>query len=313
MKSKPFKAVMQQEHAGSRFICYCETEGTQQLASLAANSQEITILVGPEGDFHRKRYNGLKKPVSNRYRWAITACVPKPLQFAACALLAKEWNNHVKRINIYLLLSVFLFMGAALAPGSVKIARLKYSGGGDWYANRTSLPNLIRYCNRNINTSLDAEEAVIAPGSSDIYNYPFIHMTGHGNFVLTDAEAENLRKYLLGGGFLHIDDNYGLNPFVRPQMKKVFPELDFVELPFSHPVYHQRYQFNTGLPKVHEHEGKPPQGFGLIYEGRLVCFYTYECDLGNGWEDAGIYNDSPQIREKALQMGANLIQYVFTH
>lgn len=193
----------------------------------------------------------------------------------------------------------------------LQIARLKYSGGGDWYANQSALPNLIAYANRHLNTNLQRDEAVVEAGSPDIFNFPFVYMTGHGTFSLSDGDADNLRRYLMAGGFLHIDDNYGLDPFVRPQMKKVFPELDFVELPFTHPIYHQKFKFPKGLPKIHEHDGKPPQGFGLIYQGRLVCFYTYECDLGNGWEDEGIHPDSPEIREKALQMGTNIISYVF--
>lgn len=199
----------------------------------------------------------------------------------------------------------------SFAPPSYKIAKLKYSGGGDWYANKTSLPNLIRFCNQNIGTNIAAEEDIVEVGSADLLNYPFVHLTGHGNIVLSDAEAENLRKYLIAGGFLHADDNYGLDKFFRREMKKVFPELELVELPFNHPVYHQKYNFDKGLPKVHEHEGKAPQGFGLIYKGRLVCFYSYECDLGNGWEDADVYNDPEPVRQKALQMGANLMQYAF--
>lgn len=195
---------------------------------------------------------------------------------------------------------------------SIKIARLKYNGGGDWYANKTSLPNLIAFCNNNLGMQLAEEEDVVEPGSADIFNYPFIHLTGHGNMVLSDQEARNLRNYLIAGGFLHADDNYGLDKFFRREMKKVFPELNFVELPFNHPIYHQTYDFANGLPKVHEHDNKPPQGFGLIYEGRLVCFYSYECDLGNGWEDQEVHNDPEAVRQRALQMGANLIQYAFT-
>ncbi len=215
----------------------------------------------------------------------------------------------MKKWSLFLLVLVFF----SFAPQKgLQIARLKYKGGGDWYANKTSLPNLIAYANKALGLSIQREEAVVEPASADIFNYPFIHMTGHGTFTLSDDEAANLRKYLMGGGFLHIDDNYGLDPFVRPQMKKVFPELDFVELPFTHPIYNQKFKFPKGLPKVHEHDGKPAQGFGLIYKGRVVCFYSYESDLGNGWEDAGTYTDSPQIREKALQMGANLLMYAFT-
>ena len=146
---------------------------------------------------------------------------------------------------------------------------------------------------------------------AEIYNYPFLHMTGHGNVVFNNQEAENLRDYLISGGFLHIDDNYGMDQFIRPQMKKVFPDIDFVELPYSHPIYHQTYEFDKGLPKIHLHDDKPAQGFGLIYEGRLVCFYTYESDLGDGWEDQEVHNDSEEVRLKALKMGFNMIQYAF--
>ena len=217
-----------------------------------------------------------------------------------------------KVLNIFLL-SLLLLVNTSFAPPSYKIAKLKYSGGGDWYANKTSLPNLIKFCNQNIGTNIFPEEEIVEVGSKDIFNYPFIHLTGHGNIVLNDQEAQNLRNYLLAGGFLHADDNYGLDKFFRREMKKVFPELEMVELPFSHPIYHQKYDFPKGLPKVHEHDGKAAQGFGLIYKGRLVCFYSYECDLGNGWEDQDVYNDPETVRQKALQMGANLLQYVFTN
>jgi hypothetical protein len=194
----------------------------------------------------------------------------------------------------------------------ISIARLKYGGGGDWYANKTSLPNLIRFCNQNLQMNLNPEAAEAEAGSVELFQYPFIHMTGHGNVVFSNEEARNLRKYLLGGGFLHIDDNYGMNKFIRREMKKVFPELDFVELPFTHPVYQQKFKFSKGLPKVHQHDGKPPQGFGIIHQGRLLCFYSYECDLGNGWEDQAIYNDPETIRQQALQMGANLLTFALS-
>ena len=214
-----------------------------------------------------------------------------------------------KLITIILL----LIMSVTLhAQSSFKIAKLKYRGGGDWYANKTSLPNLITFSNQTLKTNIEAEEDIVEPSSSELFNYPFIHMTGHGNVVFSNDEAENLRKYLIGGGFLHIDDNYGMDKFVRLEMKKVFPELDFVELPFSHAIYHQRFDFKNGLPKVHEHDGKEPQGFGLIYKGKLVCFYSYESDLGNGWEDQEVYNDPQEVREKALQMGANIISFALT-
>jgi hypothetical protein len=160
--------------------------------------------------------------------------------------------------------------------------------------------------------NLHPEEAVVEASSPDIFLYPYIYMTGHGNVVFAPAEVDNLRNYLIGGGFLHIDDNYGLDQFVRLEMKKVFPELEFVELPFDHPLYHQKFTFEQGLPKVHEHDGKPPQGLGLFWEGRLICFYSYESDLGNGWEDASIYNDPEAIRQEALKAGANIISFAFT-
>ena len=206
----------------------------------------------------------------------------------------------------------FTLYSAALAQKTYQVALLKYNGGGDWYANPTSLTNLIDFCNKNLKTNINPEYATVDAGSSEIYNYPFVHMTGHGNVIFNDQEAHNLRNYLIAGGFLHISDNYGIDKFIRVQMKKVFPELEFVELPFDFPIYHQQYNFPNGLPKIHEHDGKAPQGFGLLWEGRLVCFYDYECDLGDGWEDPEVHKDSPEKRLKALQMGANMIQYVFT-
>jgi hypothetical protein len=213
----------------------------------------------------------------------------------------------------YLLVTAFLVSIAISAfSQQLKIAKLKYNGGGDWYSNKTALPNLIQYCNQKLNTNIAAEEDIVEVGGPELFLYPYVYMTGHGNVVFSDQEAENLRNYLLAGGFLHIDDNYGLDQFIRLEMKKVFPSLDFVEIPFDHPIYHQKFEFDKGLPKIHEHDGKPAQGFGILYEGRLVCFYTYETDLGNGWEDQQIYNDPPGLRELALKMGANIIQYSFT-
>ncbi len=218
------------------------------------------------------------------------------------------------RYWIPVFLSIVLLMGTSAYVPTYHLAKLKYNGGGDWYANRTALPNLAAFCNQHLSTNFAAEERVVEAGSATIANYPFVYMTGHGNVVFSEAEAANIRKYLIGGGFLHIDDNYGLDRFIRPQMKKVFPELDFVELPPQHPIYHQRYLFPSGLPKFHEHDGKRPQGFALIWKGRVVCFYSYESDLGNGWEDLGTYaGDTQANRQKALQMGANLVQYAFTH
>jgi len=199
----------------------------------------------------------------------------------------------------------------ATPPAVLRLALLKYNGGGDWYANPTSLTNLSKFCNLKLKTSIDPNYATVEVGSAEIFDYPFIHMTGHGNVVFSDLEAENLRNYLIGGGFLHIDDNYGIDPFIRPALKKVFPELTLVELPFDHPIFHQSFNFNNGVPKIHLHDGKPAQAFGLVYKGRLVCLYTYECDLGDGWEDKTVHNDPDDKRQQALQMGCNILQYVF--
>ena len=208
--------------------------------------------------------------------------------------------------------SALVFLTSFIAP-TYKMGKLKYSGGGDWYGNRTALPNLIDFCNKNLATNFAADEAIVEVGSAELYNFPFVYMTGHGNVVFSDQEANNLRKYLIGGGFLHIDDNYGLDKFIRPQMKKVFPELSFIELPADHKIYNQKFKFPQGLPKIHEHDAKRPQGFALIWKGRVVCYYTYECDLGNGWEDFGTYpTDTQESRSKALKMGANLVQYALT-
>jgi len=214
----------------------------------------------------------------------------------------------------FLLLSflIIIFSFKSKTTYAYQIALLKYNGGGDWYANlETSLPNLIKFCNDNLKTAINPEQAIADAGSIEIFNYPFIHMTGHGNVIFSNQEAENLRNYMLAGGFLHISDNYGMDSFIRIQLKKIFPELDLIELPFSHPIYHQKYEFPKGLPKIHEHDKKAPQGFGLIYKGKLICFYDFECDLGDGWESQEIHNDSQEARNNALKMGANIISYAF--
>lgn len=207
---------------------------------------------------------------------------------------------------------VVLFSAEAEEP-TLRLALLKYQGGGDWYANPTALENLAEFCNFNMGTDINPDYATVEVGSADLFNYPWVHMTGHGNVVFSAAEAENLRNYLIGGGFLHVDDNYGMDPYIRVALKQVFPELNLVELPFEHEIYHQKFNFSSGLPKVHEHEGNAPQGFGLIWEGRLICFYSYECDLGDGWEDPEVHKDPEEVRQRALQMGANIISYAFKH
>lgn len=219
--------------------------------------------------------------------------------------------SYLKSIStLFLILSVVCQSSVAQIP--IRIGLLKYNGGGDWYANPTSLPNLIKFCNQNLHTTIQTSEITVEAGSNDIFSLPFVHMTGHGNVIFTDDEVKNLRKYLLAGGFLHIDDNYGIDQYVRREMKRVFPELEFVELPFSHPIYHQKYNFPDGLPKIHEHDNKRPQGFGLIHEGRLLCFYSYETDLGDGWEDTDVHHDSQEKHMEALKMGSNIISYCFS-
>ena len=208
-------------------------------------------------------------------------------------------------------LLLILLAASLSASAQTSIALLKYGGGGDWYANPTSLTNLIAFCNGELSMNLNPQYATVDVGSSDLFNYPFVHLTGHGNVVFSPSEAANLRNYLLAGGFLHIDDNYGLKDYIVPQMKRVVPESDFVELPASHPIFHQRFDFPKGLPKIHEHDNKPPRAYGLFLEGGRVCLFTYVCDLGAGWEDTDVHNDSPATHLKALQMGANILQYVF--
>lgn len=214
-------------------------------------------------------------------------------------------------MRLFLTLLLTLALAQASEAQQLRLAVLKYGGGGDWYANlATSLPNLIAFCNQHMAMQLNAEQAIVEAGSPDIFNYPYIHMTGHGNVVFTDAEAQNLRKYLLSGGFLHVDDNYGMDQFIRRELQKVFPNEELVELPPSHPIFHQKYRFDKGLPKIHEHNQGRPQAFGIVQDGRLVLLYTFESDLGDGWESPEVHGNSEETRRKALQMGANIIRYV---
>lgn len=219
----------------------------------------------------------------------------------------------MKRVWI-ILLGLFMLPGLLRAQETkLKIALLKYKGGGDWYANPTSLPNLMRFCNTNLKMNFAEEPVTVDPGSRDIFNYPFVHMTGHGNVAFTPVEVQNLREYLLSGGFLHVDDNYGLDKAFRREIKKVFPDDELVELPWDHPVFAQKYKFKEGLPKVHEHDDKRPQAFGIVKEGRLVVLFTYESDLGDGWEDTDVHKDPEEKHIDALKMGANIVSYVFSN
>jgi len=209
-------------------------------------------------------------------------------------------------------LTILVFL-ISIIGSSQEIALLKYNGGGDWYANPTSLPNLIKFCNQNINTTIKNKPATVEPGSPDIFSYPYIHATGHGNILFNDSEILNLRNYMLSGGFLHFDDNYGLDEYLRREIKKIFPNSNLVEIPATHPVFQKPYSFPSGIPKIHEHDGKRPQAFGIFENNRLIFLYTYECDLGDGWEDAEVNNDPKEVRDKALKMGANILNYIFNN
>lgn len=202
----------------------------------------------------------------------------------------------------------FAFFGSISAQ---EIALLQYGGGGDWYANPTSLPNLVKFCNEHINTAIKAKPETVTPGSVDIFDYPFVHMTGHGNVFFSSEEAENLRNYLMSGGFLHIDDNYGMDEYIRKEIVKIFPNKELKELQANYPMFSYFYKFPQGMPKIHEHDGGPPQSFGIFVEDRLVLLYTFETDIGDGWENPEVHNDPQEVRLKALQMGANIVKYVF--
>lgn len=214
----------------------------------------------------------------------------------------------MNRSKLILLLTLFFSSFSIFAQD---VAILKYKGGGDWYSNPTALPNLIEYCNDNIDTKINAKPQTVEVGSSDIFQFPFLHMTGHGNVFFSEEDAENLRNYLVSGGFLHIDDNYGMQPYITKELKKVFPNKELIELPSSHAIFNNVFNFPQGLPKIHEHDGKRPQAMGLFQEDRLVLLFTFESDLGDGWEDPEVHNDPEDVREKALQMGANIIKYAF--
>ncbi|TLF42262.1 DUF4159 domain-containing protein [Maribacter aurantiacus] len=210
-----------------------------------------------------------------------------------------------------LIVTLLLAAGLSLSAKAQQIAILKYQGGGDWYANPTALPNLINFCNSNIGTRLITKPETVEVGSNTIYQYPFLHMTGHGNVVFSSEEKENLRNYLLSGGFLHIDDNYGMREYIVGELEELFPNSNLEEIGLDHPIFSQEYTFPQGLPKIHEHDGKRPQALGIFENNRLVLLLTLESDLGDGWEDAAVHNDPEEIRIKALQMGANIVSYVF--
>jgi hypothetical protein len=207
----------------------------------------------------------------------------------------------------------YLLLLATTISFSQEIALIKYNGGGDWYANPTALPNLIRFCNQNIGTKIKSKPATVELSSPDLLSYPFVYATGHGNVVFSDADVSNLRNYMLSGGFVHFDDNYGMDQYIRKEIKKVFPNEVLIEIPATHPIFQKPNSFPSGLPKIHEHDGKRPQAFGIFIDNRLVFLYTAECDLGDGWEDPEVHNDPKEVREKALKMGANIINYIFNN
>lgn len=209
--------------------------------------------------------------------------------------------------------SCIFFIMIISMSNAQEIALLKYSGGGDWYANPTSLPNLIKFSNQNIGTRLKTKPSVVEPSSPDLFSYPFVHMTGHGNVVFNETDQANLRKYLTSGGFLHIDDNYGMDEFIRKELKKLMPNNDLIEIPANHPIFQKPYSFPSGIPKIHEHDGKRPQAFGIFVDSRLVLLYTFQTDLGDGWEDPEVHNNPAEVRQKALKMGANILNFIFNN
>ena len=207
-------------------------------------------------------------------------------------------------IKILIILSSLPIFGQ-----NFSIARIHYSGGGDWYSDPSSLPNLLKFLGENTQISVDDDEVRLRPTDPEFYQYPYLYLTGHGNVRFSAEEVTRLRESLLRGAFLHADDNYGMDASFREEIKRVFPNRDFIELPFDHPVFHIFYDFQNGLPKVHEHDGNPPQALGMFDDDRLMILYTFECDLGDGWEDPEVHNNSEEIRLKALQMGVNIIYY----
>lgn len=210
----------------------------------------------------------------------------------------------------YFFIIFFLLIGSLHAQ---EVAVLKYNGGGDWYGNPTALPNLVKFCNSNIETKINTKIVEVTPSSPEIFNYPFVHMTGHGNVHFNNEEAQNLRNYLLSGGFLHIDDNYGMSQYLRKELIKIFPDKELQEIPSNHPIFSIAYNFPDGLPKIHEHDGERPQALGLFENNRLMLLFTVESDLGDGWENPEIHNDPESVRLKALKMGANIIKYAFEY
>jgi Domain of unknown function (DUF4159) len=212
---------------------------------------------------------------------------------------------------LLVLAATLLLQASSFAQGPLRLALVKYNGGGDWYAVVTALENMAKFANAELKTNFAVEYNTVEIGSVDVFNYPFLFMTGHGNIVLSGQETDNLRTYLMAGGFMFVDDDFGMDSYIRPQLDKLLPDSKLVELPYSHPIFHQRFNFAEGMPKVHQHDGKQPHTYGLFIEDRLVLVYATESNISDGWEDRAVHNDPEETRTQALRMGANLLQYVF--
>lgn len=333
----------QPESDYTTYIAHCDAAAAASIPPIPLDQintdRNTCLIIGPEGDFHPAEIQSLLKagaiPLSLgslrlRTETAVLAALSRflkgsmaiPILFSIALSLGlsilgpinpasgQATTQRANRSNFQEAYSSKT-NAAPLRSGHIALGRLKYQGGGDWYANPTSLPNLARFCNASMGTALSLQEEIADAGSPDLFRFPWIHMTGHGRVVFNEQEARNLRTYLTGGGFLHVDDNYGMDPYVRSEFKKVFPELEWTRLPDNHPVYLKPYPMTGGLPKIHEHDGRPAEGLGLIWQGRLVAYYSYQCDLGDGWEDASVHRDPETLRTTALQMGANLVCYAF--
>jgi hypothetical protein len=225
-------------------------------------------------------------------------------------------NGLITPVAVLVLCLILVDVGASetgAAAGGFQLARLKYRGGGDWYSDPTSLPNLLRDVEKVLGVETPKEEVRLSIMDEALFSYPFLYMTGHGKVKFSDEEAARLRRYLVSGGFLWADDNYGMDEYFRGELRKVFPEAELVELPFDHEVYHVIYDFPAGLPKIHEHHGGPPHGYGIVHDGRLVVFYSYNTDIGDGLEDAEVHRDPPEKREAAGRMALNIVAYALTH
>ena len=221
-------------------------------------------------------------------------------------------SYYVTIMKSFITTAVILLVTNIILGQEFSIARVNYGGGGDWYCDPSSIPNILSYLTKNTSIKVAHDEYRLKLTTKELRGHPYLYMTGHGNIRFTDEEIIQLREYLIGGGFLHTDDNYGLNTSFRREMKRVFPDRDFVELPHDHAVFHSFFDMPNGLPKIHEHDGKPPQLFALYNEDRIMVIYSYESDLGDGWEDEEVHNDPSELRVAALQMGVNIIYFALT-